>query len=355
MPCTATFALMDETRTEIGELGEFGLINKLTEGIIRINDETVLGIGDDAAVIDAKGKQTVVTTDLLTEGVHFNLMYTPLRHLGYKAVIVNLSDVLAMNALPSQVTVSLAVSNRFSVEALEELYEGVKLACRMYNVDLIGGDLTSSVGGLMIAVTALGFVEAERVVLRSTAKKGDLLVVTGDLGGAYMGLQILEREKEVFKEAPGAQPELEGVEYILERQLKPEARKDVIEHLREIKIQPTAMIDISDGLASEALHLATESKLGVRIYEDKLPIDQQTYDQAREFNLDPSLCALNGGEDYELLFTIDQSDFEKIKGDPHFSVIGYMAEQSEGCELIFRNGGSTELTAQGWDAFRKES
>lgn len=345
---------MDEPRTEIGQIGEFGLIRRLTKGMIRINDETVLGVGDDAAVIDAGDEQVVVSTDMLTEGVHFNLMYTPLKHLGYKAVIVNLSDIIAMNALPKQVTVSIAVSNRFSVEAVEELYGGIRTACEIYGVDLVGGDTTSSLGGLVLSVTALGSAPADQIVRRSTARKGDLLVVSGDLGGAYMGLQLLEREKEVFKTAPGAQPDLEGFEYILERQLKPEARKDVIQHLAEIKVKPTSMIDISDGLASEALHLATESQLGVRIHEDKLPIDQQTYDQAREFNLDPTLCALSGGEDYELLFTIAQEDYEKLKGDPHFTIIGYMAEQSEGCELVLRDGGTTALKAQGWDAFRSK-
>ncbi|WP_306641088.1 thiamine-phosphate kinase [Sanyastnella coralliicola] len=345
---------MEEQRTEISSLGEFGLIKHLTKELPLLNSESKLGIGDDAAVIDPKGKQVVVSTDLLTEGVHFDLMYTPLVHLGYKSIVVNLSDIYAMNARPTQVTVSIAVSNRFSVEALDELYRGIRKACEIYKVDLVGGDTTSSTGGLTISVTALGLASAEQIVKRSTAKKGDLIVVSGDLGGAYLGLQVLEREKEVYKSAPQAQPELEGFNYILERQLKPEARKDIISHLAEIKVMPTSMIDISDGLASEALHLATESGLSAKIYEDKIPLDQQTFDVAREFNLDPTMCALSGGEDYELLMTITQDDYEKLKGDPHFTVIGYMAEKDEGHSVILKDGTNTPLQAQGWNSFNEE-
>lgn len=345
---------MDTPRTEISEIGEFGLIKRLTEGIALTNKGTLLGIGDDAAVLDPENKVVVVSTDMLTEGVHFDLMYTPLKHLGYKAVVTNLSDIYAMNAIASQITVSVAISNRFSVEAMDELYAGIKRACDVYEVDLIGGDTTSSTGGLVISVTAIGFGDKEKLVRRSSAKDKDLIVVSGDLGGAYMGLQVLEREKEVYKSAPGAQPELDTFDYILERQLKPEARRDVVRHLAELGIVPSSMIDVSDGLASDVLHLATESQLGVRLYEEKLPIDQQTYDTARDFNLDPTMCALNGGEDYELLFTISQEDYEKLQNDPHFTVIGYMAEIADGHHLVHRDGSTTPISAQGWNAFRAE-
>lgn len=340
-----------EARTEIGSLGEFGLIRRLTENFPRHHASTRLGVGDDAAVIVNGKEATVVTTDMLTEGVHFNLMYTPLKHLGYKAVMVNLSDICAMNAIPEQITVSVAISNRFSVEAMEELYAGIRLACENYRVDLIGGDTTSSMGGLVLSITAIGRAKADDLAYRSTANDGDLVVVSGDLGGAYMGLQILEREKHVFLEAPGATLQLEGYDYILERQLKPEARIDVIRHLAEIKVKPTAMIDISDGLASEILHICLESRLGCRLFEDKLPIDQLTFDTAQEFNLDPTTCALNGGEDYELLFTIAPTDYEKLKGDPHFTVIGHMRESALGSTLCPRNGEDVALQAQGWNAF----
>ena len=346
---------MNEGRTEIGELGEFGLIKRMTEGFGLIHPESRVGIGDDAAVIDANGQQMVVSTDMLTEGVHFDLMYTPLKHLGYKAVVTNLSDICAMNAIPKQITVSVAVSNRFSVEAMEELYAGIRKACEVYQIDLVGGDTTSTTGGLTISITAIGLAAEDQIVKRNTAKDKELIVVSGDLGGAFVGLQVLEREKEVFKEAPGAQPELDDFDYILERQLKPEARLDVVRHLKEIGIQPSAMIDVSDGLASEVLHLATESGLGSRLHEEKLPIDQQTYDVARDFNLDPTTCALNGGEDYELLFTISQDDYEKLKKDPHFTVIGYMTDQSEGNFLVHRDGSTTLLQAQGWNAFTDEA
>jgi thiamine-monophosphate kinase len=309
-----------------------------------------LGVGDDAAVIDPKDEVVVVTTDLLTEGVHFDLSYTPLKHLGYKAVVVNLSDVYAMNATPKQITVALAISNRFSVEAVEELYIGIRKACEVYNVDLVGGDTTSSKSGLTLSITAIGTAKPEKIVKRSTAQDNDLIVVSGDLGGAYMGLQVLEREKTVFASAPTTQPELEGFDYILERQLKPEARRDIIELLAKIEVQPTSMIDISDGLASEILHLCTESNLGCRLHENKIPIDQQTFDTALDFNLDPTLCALSGGEDYELLFTVKQADFDKIKGDPHFAIIGHMSEVSDGTQMVLKNGGEVAIQAQGWDA-----
>jgi thiamine-monophosphate kinase len=338
------------TRTELSALGEFGLIDRLTSRVQLQQSSTIKGIGDDAAVIDAQGLHQVVTTDMLVEGVHFDLSYIPLKHLGYKAIVVNLSDVYAMNATPRQVTVALALSNRFPVEAVDELYEGMLLACKNYGVDLVGGDTCSSRSGLVIGVTAIGAAKPEDLVYRSGAKDHELLVVSGDLGGAYMGLQVLEREKAVFKDT-GAQPDLAGHDYILERQLKPEARKDIAELLKQLGVKPTSMIDISDGLASEALHLARASNLGVRIYDDKLPIDPSTYQTARDFNLDPSTCALNGGEDYELLFTIAQADFDKVKGNPSLTVVGHMTDAASGYRLVDRQGGEHELRAQGWDAF----
>lgn len=342
---------MSEQRTEIGQLGEFGLIKAITRDLAHLNSGTLLGVGDDAAVIDAKDEVVVVTTDLLTEGVHFDLSYTPLKHLGYKSVIVNLSDVYAMNAQPKQITVAIAISNRFSVEAVEELYAGIRKACEIYKVDLVGGDTTSSKSGLTISITAMGTAKKDDIVRRSTAQDKDLIVVSGDLGGAYMGLQVLEREKSVFASAPTVQPELEGFDYILERQLKPEARKDIITHLASLGVKPTSMIDISDGLASELLHLCSESGLGCKLHEDKIPIDQQTFDTAMDFNLDPTLCALSGGEDYELLFTISQENYEKIKGDAHFTVIGYMTDKSQGYNMVLKNEGEVPLQAQGWDSF----
>ena len=310
---------MDTERTEIGTLGEFGLIAELTNDIKLQHPRTILGVGDDAAIIasPAEGKQTVVSTDLLCEGVHFDLMYTPLKHLGYKAIVVNLSDLCAMNALPSHVVVGLALSNRFSVEAAKELYSGMKLACERYKVDLIGGDTTSSKSGLMISVTAFGEVDNEKTTLRNGAKSGDLVLVSGELGGAYMGLQVLEREKHVFQEAPGAQPDLTGFDELLERQLKPEARVDVVEELTKLEVIPSSMIDISDGLASEALHVASASGCGIRIHEDKIPMGEKMYETARAFNLDPTLCTLSGGEDYELLFTVPQECFEEVQEPPH--------------------------------------
>ncbi|MCB9182352.1 MAG: thiamine-phosphate kinase [Flavobacteriales bacterium] len=337
------------SRTELNELGEFGLIERIASRVRLQHASSVKGIGDDAAVYEPRGHQ-VVTTDMLVEGVHFDLGYVPLKHLGYKSVVVNVSDVLAMNAVPRRITVSVALSNRFPVEAIDELYEGVLLACTNYGVDLVGGDTCSSPSGLVISVTAIGEAAPEELVYRSGARDNDLLVVSGDLGGAFMGLQVLEREKAVFKET-GAQPDLTGHDYILERQLKPEARQDITALLQQLGVRPTAMIDISDGLASEAIHIARSSGLGVRIYDEKIPIDPSTYDAARAFNLDPSTCALNGGEDYELLFTVAQADYERIKGNPSITVIGHMTDQASGHHLVDKQGGLHELRAQGWDAF----
>lgn len=343
-----------DNRTELGALGEFGLIDKLTKDTKIHHDNTIKGVGDDAAVIDAGDKFILVSTDMLVEGIHFNMMYTPLMHLGYKAAVVNFSDIYAMNGDVTQITVSVAVSNRFSIEAVEEIYKGIHKACELYKVDLVGGDTTSSTSGLVISVTAIGEVKKEEVVYRSGAKENDLLVVTGDLGGAFMGLQVLEREKEVYKENPEMQPELEGFDYILERQLKPEARKDIIHYLKELGVKPTSMIDISDGLASEALHLAKNSGLGVVVYDEKIPTDQETYNVARDFNLDASVAALNGGEDYELLFTISQTDYDKIKDTKHLSIVGYMADKNSGCHIVDRGGQMLPLTAQGWNHFSQE-
>ena len=340
-------------RTELSALGEFGLIDRISAAVELVNPSSLQGIGDDCAVIDPQGQMQVVTTDLLVEGVHFDLSYVPLKHLGYKAVVVNLSDVYAMNAEPRQITVAIAISNRFSLEAVDELYAGMLAACSAYGVDLVGGDTTSSTSGLVISITAIGAAMKEDIVYRHGAKENDLLVVSGDVGGAYMGLQVLEREKAVFKKDPNMQPDLVGFDYILERQLKPEARKDVIELFKEMGLRPSAMIDISDGLASEAMHIARRSELGVKIYEDKLPIDPVTYRTARDFNLDPTTCALNGGEDYELLFTIAQVDYDKVKGSPHFTVAGHMTDRASGYQLVDRHGGQHELKAQGWDGLRK--
>ena len=340
-----------DNRTELDSLGEFGLIDKLTKGFELKQPSSIKGIGDDAAVIDCGDMYRVITTDMLVEGVHFDLSYAPLIHLGYKAVVVNLSDIYAMNAEAKQITVSIAISNRFSVEAIEELYVGIKKACDLYNVDLIGGDTTSSHSGLIISITAIGEVAKENIVYRSGGKENDLLVVSGNLGGAYMGLQVLEREKFVFKENPKIQPVLEGVDYILERQLKPEARKDIIHFLNDLGVMPTSMIDISDGLVSEVMHLCKNSDLGCAIYDEKLPIDHETHKVALEFELDPSTCALNGGEDYELLFSVDQKDFEKIKGNEFMSIIGHYTDKGSGMNVIQRNGESIPMQAQGWDHF----
>ena len=340
------------SKTELSQLGEFGLIRRLTSGFVLQNKETVKGIGDDAAVLRFESeKDILVSTDMLLEGVHFDLTYMPLKHLGYKAAVVNFSDIYAMNGHPKQLFVSLACSNRFPVEALEQIYEGIAMACKAYGVDLAGGDTTSSKAGLILSLSVTGEVERGKSVLRSGAKQGDLLVVSGDLGGAYVGLQLLEREKNVFMDHPDAQPDLEGNDYILERQLKPEARMDVVEYLAEIGVVPTAMIDVSDGLSSETLHICGQSNVGCRLYEEKIPIDPTTYAMAREFNLDPTVCALSGGEDYELLFPVEQGDYEKIKGSTLLSVIGHITDVSEGVQLVDKSGGMHELTAQGWNSF----
>jgi thiamine-monophosphate kinase len=339
-------------RTEIQELGEFGLIRRVTADMPRRQPSTLLGVGDDGAVLDAGNRRVVVSTDMLCEGVHFDVSYVPLKHLGYKAVVVNLSDICAMNALPTQITVALAVSNRFSVEAVDELYSGIRRACEVYGVDLVGGDTTASMSGLVLCITAIGLGERDALVTRSGARPNDLLVVSGDLGGAYMGLQVLEREKAVVQAAPGATMDLEAHALILERQLKPEARVDVVRELAELGCRPTSMIDVSDGLASEILHLAAASGCGVNLYEDTLPIDPHTYETARAFDLDPTLCVLSGGEDYELLFTVAQEDYEKVRNHPKLSIIGHMTADPTACTLITRNGLHVPLTAQGWDALR---
>ncbi len=347
--------LENKERTELTTLGEFGLIKHLTEHVEIYNESSLKGIGDDAAVIKYNGeKHTLVSTDMLVEGVHFDLTYVPLKHLGYKAIIVNLSDICAMNGTPKQVTVSIAASNRFSVEALEELYAGMLFACKKYNVDLVGGDTTSSTSGLIISVTAVGEANKEDIVYRNGAKEKDLLCVSGDLGGAYMGLQVLEREKFVFKDNPNLQPDLVGNDYILERQLKPEARVDIVEILKGLGVKPTSMIDVSDGLASEIMHICSQSDLGCELYEDKIPLDPQTFERAREFNLDPTVCALSGGEDYELLFTVPMSDYDKIKNVPDFTVIGHMTAKSSGINLIAKAGTSHPITAQGWNSFKQD-
>lgn len=341
--------------TELSELGEFGLIKHLTQ-YIKINQpSTIKGVGDDAAVINNGNLETIITTDMLVEGVHFDLTYVPLKHLGYKSVIVNLSDIYAMSAEPRQIVVSIAISNRFKLAALEELYQGMLLACKKHNVDLVGGDTTSSISGLVISITAIGAAKKENIVYRNGAKEGNLLCVSGDLGGAYMGLQILEREKAVFKGNPNLQPDLEGKDYILERQLKPEARQDIIKLLQKINVQPTSMIDVSDGLSSEILHICSQSKVGIDLYEEKIPIDPLTYNTALEFNLDPTLCALSGGEDYELLFTIDINDYEKVKNIREFTVIGHITNESKGYNMIAKAGTVHELKAQGWNALNKRN
>ncbi len=338
--------------TPISKLGEFGLIKHLTENFPVVQTSTKVSIGDDAAVIDSENQKVVISTDMLAEGVHFNLGYVPLKHLGYKAVVVNLSDIAAMNATPTQILVSVAVSNRFPVEALEEIYAGIALACNRYKVDLIGGDTTSSNAGLVISVTAIGLENEEKIVKRNGAKPNDLLVVTGDLGGAYLGLQILEREHSVYLANPNMQPEMEGYDYILERQLKPEARTDIKKKLKELDILPTSMIDVSDGLASEVLHLSDQSKVGFHLYEEKIPMDESTIHTSEEFNLNPAMAALNGGEDYELLFTIAPSDFDKIKNHPDFTIIGHATGDEKGNFLVARGSNQLiPLTAQGWDAF----
>ena len=342
------------SKTSLGDLGEFALIDHLTKSIKLQNESSILGIGDDAAILSHSENKTLVSTDLLIEGIHFDLSYMPLKHLGYKAVMVNLSDLYAMNATPTQITVSLAVSNRFTLEALEELYAGIELACKNYKVDLIGGDTTSSTSGLLLSVTALGMASGNQVVKRSGAQENDLLVVSGDLGSAYAGLQVLEREKAVFKVNPNSQPDLSPYSYSIERQLKPEARKDIIELLEELNIVPTSMIDISDGLSSEILHLSKSSEVGFHIFEDKLPLDPEVNLICEEFKFNSTTAVLNGGEDYELLFTIAQKDFEKIKNHPLLSVIGHVVEKNAGCQLITGLGHQIELTAQGWQSFENK-
>jgi thiamine-monophosphate kinase len=337
-------------RTSISQLGEFGLIDHLTKDFAITQESTVKGIGDDAAILDFKNEKAVVSTDLLIEGVHFDLAYMPLKHLGYKAVVANISDICAMNARPTQITVSVAVSNRFPLEALEELFLGITLASEKYKVDVVGGDTTSSQKGLIISITAIGMANEEEIVYRNGAKATDLLVVTGDIGAAYMGLQVLEREKQVFQVNPYSQPDLDAYTYLIERQLKPEARKDVRTLLHALEIRPTSMIDISDGLSSEIMHLCKQSGVGCNLYEEKLPLDPQLISTCEEFNIDSTTVAINGGEDYELLFTISINDFDKIKHNPNFTVIGHMTDKSEGMHLVTRANTKIQLRARGWDA-----
>ena len=339
-------------RTEISSIGEFGLFDRISQHFSSKQKSTKVGIGDDAAVIAVGDQYQLITTDMLTEGIHFDLTYCPLQHLGYKAVAVNVSDIAAMNGVPRQIIVSMGLSNRFSVEAVDVLYEGIRIACDDYEVDLVGGDTTSSRSGLILSVTAIGNVAPEALALRSTAKKGDIVCVTGDLGAAYLGLQVLEREKQEFMENPKMQPKLENYDYMVKRQLKPGARTDIIHELKELGIVPTSMIDISDGLASEIMHICTKSGVGMNIYEDKIPIDQRAYDTALEFKIDPITCALNGGEDYELLFTIRQEDFEKLEKHPDIHFIGYVQEEGKGINLITKGSQVVPIQAQGWTHFR---
>lgn len=335
-------------RTEVNTLGEFGLIDHLLKNNEIRNSSTILSAGDDAAVIDQFGRQTVISTDLLLEGIHFDLSYTPLKHLGYKAVVVNLSDIYAMNATPTQIVLNIGFSNRFSLEALEEFYAGVYAACEKYNVDLVGGDTSTSKKGFVISVTALGEVAPDAFVRRNGAKSGDLICVSGELGGAFLGLTLLEREKKIFEET-GAQPDLEGQSYIVGRLLKPEARKDIIEYFYEAEIKPTSMMDLSDGLSSDIMHICKQSEVGCVLYEDKFPLNEEAKNFAYKLQLDPTACALSGGEDYELLFTVSQDEYEKIKTNPSVSIIGYVTDASEGKHLITRGGNKHELTAQGWN------
>lgn len=340
--------------TRLSQLGEFGLIERLTSGISTINASTVKGAGDDAAVIDSGNSYTLISTDLLVENIHFDRVYTPMKHLGYKAAVVNFSDIYAMNGTPKQITVGIAVSSIYTLEALEELYSGIRLACEKYGVDLVGGDTTSSASGLFISVTVIGSADKDKVVYRNTASEHDLICVSGDLGAAYLGLLLLEREKTVFLANPDMQPDLDGYDYLLERQLKPEAARHVISALRENSIKPTAMIDISDGLASEILHICKASAVGCCIYEDKLPIDPQTVSLCEELNIQPVTAAMNGGEDYELLFTISQQEYEKVRQISGISVIGHITHQSEGAKLISKDNSASDITAQGWDALLKK-
>ncbi|MBL6871284.1 MAG: thiamine-phosphate kinase [Flavobacteriales bacterium] len=337
---------------ELKDLGEFGLLERLTKKIKIFHENTKLGPGDDSAIINSD-KDILVSSDMLVEGIHFDMAFTPLKHLGYKSVIVNISDIYAMNATPKQITVSLAISSKYTLEAIEEFYDGILLACEKYKIDIIGGDLTSCVNGLTVSITAIGEAFTKEIVKRSGAKENDLLITTGDLGGAYMGLNVLQREKEVWKSNPNMQPELDDFNYILERQLKPEARRDVIEFLKKCKVIPTSMIDISDGLASEIFHICKSSNVGCQLYEEKIPIDSQTYQTSMDFNINPTVSALNGGEDYELLFTISQNDYEKIKNDPNITVIGHITKKDQGINLIGNGNTSTPLQAQGWNHFNK--
>lgn len=342
-----------QNRTEIASLGEFGLIEHLTKNFEIQNASTILSIGDDGAVIDHFGKQTVITSDMLVEGIHFDLMYTPLKHLGYKSVAVNLSDVYAMNATPTHITLNIAFSNRFSVEALDEFYEGVYAACEKYGVDLIGGDTSSSQKGFIISVTALGEITPDKIVKRSGAKKGDLICVSGDLGSAFLGLTLLEREKKIYLENPEIQPDLENEQYIVGRLLKPEARRDIVEFFEQSDILPTSMMDVSDGLSSETLHICKQSNVGCVLYEDKIPVNEHARQYAYKLELDPTTCALSGGEDYELVFTIPQSDYEKLVLNEGISVIGYITDIEEGVHIITKGGSHHELIAQGWNAFKQ--
>ena len=346
--------MQENQRTEISTIGEFGLIKRLTEHIQIQNAETKYGVGDDAAVLDFSNQQTLVTTDLLMEGVHFDLVYTPLKHLGYKSAIVNFSDIYAMNGTPKQITVSLAVSKRFCIEDLEQFYEGLQLACQLHGVDIVGGDTTSSVTGLTISITCLGVGNPESITYRHGAKETDLICVSGDLGAAYMGLQLLEREKAVFEGQKEINPDFSGKEYLLERQLKPEARKDIIEALAKEGIRPTAMMDISDGLSSELMHICTQSKVGCRIYEERIPIDYQTAVMAEELNMNVTTCALNGGEDYELLFTVPLTEHDKVAAMKGVKVIGHITKAELGCGLITRDGQEFELKAQGWNPLKEK-
>jgi thiamine-monophosphate kinase len=346
---------MNENRTELSQLGEFGLIERIKSKFSITNGTTLVGIGDDAAIIDAGEQAVLVSTDMLLEGIHFDLSYMPLQHLGYKAVAVNVSDIAAMNGKPEQIVISLAISNRFSVEAIDALFEGIQMACKNYKVDLVGGDTSSSTSGLIISITALGRASKVQIVKRGGARTNDIICVTGDLGAAYMGLQVLEREKQVFLTNPEMQPDLEKYEYLVGRQLRPEARMDIIHELRDRNCLPTSMIDISDGLASELFHLGKHSNLGVKIFEDKVPIDHSTYETAIEFKLDPITCALHGGEDYELLFTIHPSDYDKIKNHPDIHFIGHMHKDPDQHVLITKQQTEVPIQAQGWNHFKGQS
>jgi thiamine-monophosphate kinase len=345
--------LEKEGRKDLAKIGEFGLIRLLTEKVKLKNKSSLVGIGDDSAILDMGDNMTVVSTDMLTEGIHFNLVYTPLKHLGYKAVIVNLSDIYAMNAIPTQILVSIAFSSRFTSEMIEELYDGIHLACNVYGVDLVGGDTTSSLTGMTISITAIGAVPKDKIVYRSGAQENDLVCVTGDFGGAYMGLQLLERELKVFDKSGNVQPDFSGHDYILERQLKPEARRDVINLLSEKDILPTSMIDVSDGLSSEILHICNSSGTGCKIYADKIPISGETLTMASELNLEPTTIALSGGEDYELLFTVSLKDYEKVASIPGICIIGHITKKSEGNYMVVSNGSLVEISALGWNSFKK--